>query len=337
MRLIVSICVVILLLDHSYSGTNAGPLDHTEHESESPERTDPVESEDETSEDNTDADVPLSQYERNMNVKWKDIEHNKNFIEFKTIGQQCKRLIVKYRKRIVHVQDMSLTNLKEPKKCKTAQDTRDIVEKALEYWKKHLNAIVNGVRTNLVKIANVFIIYFKLMVARCEIFAPHGAVVFNSLFDNVINETEVLNIKSEQKDDNVRTLNNAIRYLSGKFNPAEVFQEKLEELTVDNGDDFEDNLKEAVKQVTSIGKILVEMVDALEDTTFKGLKIYFHVMLIFQAHKTVFHDDNFKGQREAIGDAPDFNEEIRTGIRLSKNIKAIDMMYLKKKKQSMII
>ncbi|KAL1448978.1 hypothetical protein WDU94_000225 [Cyamophila willieti] len=332
MHLTVSICLVIFLFGHLDSRTNAGPVDHAEHGLESPKRTDITTEPEvtESSEESTETDAPLSHYELNLNNKWNDIEHNDHFYEFKTIGQQCKHTIVRFRKRIVHVLDMSLANLNNLEKCKTAQDSRDIVEKALGYWEKHLNAIVNGVRTDLVKISNVFIIYFKLMVARCEIFAPHAATVFNAIFESVISEEGILNIQGELKDDDVRTLNNAIRYLSGNFNPAEMFRKELAQLTIDNGDDFVENRNEALNQVKTIGKILIEMVDAVEDTTFKGLKIYFTVMRIFQTHKTIFHHEDFKGKRAAIGEVAEFNERIRTGIRLSKSIKAIDMMYLKK-------
>lgn len=155
------------------------------------------------------------------------------------------------------------------KACRTAPDTRRIVNEAMEPWGTQLSTLVNAVRGDMVKISNVYIAYFKLAVARSEIYAPRGAGKLNDLFDKTIAEG-LLDINGEKRDPNAVILNNAVRFLSGDLNPAQEMYEELQKLTIDNGDAFEENLEEAINQIETVGKILLDMVDTVEDTTYRG-------------------------------------------------------------------
>ncbi|XP_017303076.1 uncharacterized protein LOC103517806 [Diaphorina citri] len=209
----------------------------------------------------TDTDVKEA-----LNTKWADVETNRAF-EFGTIARQCKQALVQAKVTIQSIMRDALEKL-HSKACRTAPDTRRIVNEAMEPWGTQLSTLVNAVRGDIVKISNVYIAYFKLAVARSEIYAPRGAGKLNDLFDKTIAEG-LLDINGEKRDPNAVILNNAVRFLSGDLNPAQEMYEELQKLTIDNGDAFEENLEEAINQIETVGKILLDMVDTVEDTTYR--------------------------------------------------------------------
>lgn len=209
-----------------------------------------------------------------LNAKWADIEKNRHN-EYQTVAKRIKGLLLKYQPNIVYIMRSSIARLNN---CKTALEARKIVTQAMEKWTNNLDNLVIGIRNRLLLISEVFLTYFKLMLARCRIYSPTSAAKFQDMFEKIIAEEMLLNIKGEGHDKpGVQTINDAVRYFSGVFNPAREFLEQLKVLdrgTAFNEDNFKEYLADAHDQIATIGNILVEIVDSMEYTAYKGtLKI----------------------------------------------------------------
>lgn len=198
------------------------------------------------------------------------VNNQLNYNEYQTVAMDCKKLILHHRRHISNWMRFSIEELKK-ENFTSVTETRNIVSEAMTEWAYHLDTLVRGLRRELLLISDVFVTYFKLMVARCEIYSPTSAAKFKAMLDQILSDEKLLDLDGQGHSPSVLVINNAVRYFSGTFNPALEFSEQLKalerEATLDEGK-FDEYLTDARVQIETIGLMVLDMVDAMEETSY---------------------------------------------------------------------